>query len=100
VERQLDFNKLFYSPHFFLSSPYQSVKVFSHLFFISSLVLIFFIAICFFKIFFWLIFLFNFIFHHLVLFDFYIKSSFHSFDFLNALTNWILFLISSLNIWF
>ena len=42
---------------FFSLFSYQCVKVFSHLFFISSLVLIFFIAIYFvFYIFFWLIF--------------------------------------------
>jgi hypothetical protein len=54
---------------------------------------------------FWLIFFFNFTSHHLVSFIFYIKFDMHSFDCclfvcFNYFSNWILFSISSLSIWF
>jgi hypothetical protein len=87
---------------FFSLFSYQSVKVFSHLFFISSLVLIFFITIYFFYI-------------YILLINFFIQLHPSSFGFiwflyqiwslffiyfLKAFTKWILFSISSLNIWF
>jgi hypothetical protein len=65
---------------------------------------IFLIAICLFLSFL-IDFFFNFTPHHLISFIFYIKFDMHSFDCclfvcFNYFSNWILFSISSLNIWF
>jgi len=99
VERQFDYGKLFSSPSFFLSLLLPKCEgVFSFIFYIQFGPYFFY---CYSFLHILLInFLFNYIPHHLVLFYFYIKFGPYFFYFLKAFTNWILFSISSLNIWF
>jgi hypothetical protein len=89
----------FSSPSFFLSLLLPKCEgVFSFIFYIQFGPYFFY---CYFFLHILLInFLFNYIPHHLVLFYFYIKFGPYFFYFLKAFTNWILFSILSLNIWF
>ena len=88
----------------FLSSPCQNIKLSFNLFFVFNFVLVFLIAYCFVCLSFSIYLFFNYATHHLVSFNFYIKFDPYSFYYClficNHFPNWILFLISFLNIWF
>jgi len=90
----------FFSSLFFLSFPRWNIKVSFHLFFVSNLVLIFFISIC--SVFLFLFFS-SISSHHLISFNLYIKFS-HSFYcyfvFFFPSPNWVLFSMLSISIWF
>jgi len=85
------------TPPFSLFSLAKHKSIFSFVFYIQLIIIFLFYFVL-------LIFFFNLVPHHLVLFIFYIKFCSHSFNcylFIFILfSNWILFSISSLSIWF
>jgi len=104
VEQLLGYMNVFSSPLSFLSLLLAKIYRCHFILFLSNLILILFIAICFVFCFLsFLVFSFNYIPHYFILFNFYFKFDplFFFLQFvLFSFSNWILFSILSHNIWF